>query len=82
MVLHTLVIAPEYAGQGFGSRFVAFYESYAARHGCTWLRMDTNVRNTAARALYKKMGYTEASVIPCTFNGIEGVDLVCLEKRL
>lgn len=82
MVLHTLAVHPKAARCGLGARFVAFYEEYAAQMGCPCLRMDTNVRNTAARALYKKMGYTEASVIPCTFNGIEGVDLVCLEKRL
>ncbi len=82
MVLHTLAIHPNAARRGLGTRFVAFYEDYAAQMGCTCLRMDTNVRNTAARTLYKKLGYKEASVVPCTFNGIEGVDLVCLEKRL
>lgn len=82
MVLHTLSVHPECSGQGFGARFVVFYEDYAARHGCTCLRLDTNARNTAARALYKKLGYTEISVVPCTFNGIGGVQLVCLEKLL
>lgn len=82
MVLHTLAVSPGAAGKGLGTRFVAFYEDYAARHGCTCLRMDTNARNTAARALYKKLGYTEVSVVPCVFNGIVGVQLVCLEKKL
>ena len=82
MVLHTLAVHPECFGQGFGTDFVAFYEDYAAQQGCTCLRMDTNVRNTAARTLYKKLGYAEAGVVPCTFNGIDGVQLVCLEKRL
>ena len=44
--------------------------------------MDTNARNRAARALYKKLGYEEVSIVPCTFNGIAGVQLVCLEKKL
>lgn len=82
MVLHTLVVSPDAAGQGLGSRFVGFYEDYAARQGCPYLRMDTNERNTAARALYQKLGYTEVSIVPCVFNGIEGVMLVCLEKIL
>jgi len=82
IILHTLAVHPEFFGQGFGTRFVTFYEDYAARRGCTCLRMDTNVRNTAARALYKKLGYTEAGIVPCIFNGIEGVQLLCLEKRL
>lgn len=82
MVLHTLTVSPAAAGTGCGTRFVAFYEDYARRHGCFCLRMDTNVRNTAARTLYQKLGYAEAGVVPCVFNGIPGVELVCLEKQL
>lgn len=82
MVLHTLVVDPEHSGRGYGSRFVAFYEQYALERGCLWLRMDTNERNTAARALYKKLGYKEVGIVPCRFNGIPGVNLVCLEKKL
>lgn len=82
MVLHTLTVHPECSGRGFGTRFVAFYEDYATQHGCTCLRLDTNARNTAARALYKKLGYEEMSIVPCVFNGIEGVQLVCMEKLL
>lgn len=82
MVLHTLVVSPTVKGQGLGSAFVAFYEQYARENGCTVLRMDTNERNLAARALYKKLGYREAGVMPCVFNGIPGVGLVCLEKKL
>ena len=70
------------SGRGRGTRFVAFYEDYARTHGCRCLRMDTNERNAAARALYKGLGYTEVSVVPCSFNGIPGVNLVCLEKIL
>ena len=28
------------------------------------------------------LGYTEAGIVPCEFNGIAGVNLVCLEKKL
>lgn len=82
MVLHTLVVDPAQAGKGAGSAFVAFYEDYARAQGCAYLRMDTNVKNQAARRLYAHLGYWEAGVVPCVFNGIEGVELVCLEKKL
>ena len=62
--------------------YTSFYESYAAKSGCAYLRMDTNQRNSAARSLYKKLGYTEVGIVPCEFNGIAGVNLVCLEKKL
>ncbi len=82
MVLHTLVVDPECAGKGFGTEFVSFYERYARENGCAYLRMDTNVKNTAARRLYAKLGYNEVGVVDCTFNGIDGVKLVCLEKKI
>lgn len=50
--------------------------------GCPYLRMDTNARNKTARKLYAGLGYWEAGIMPCVFNGIPGVQLVCLEKKL
>ena len=82
LVLHTLVISPKAARRGYGSAFVSFYEQYAKAHHCPFLRMDTNARNTRARALYKKLGYEEIAIVPCQFNGIDGVQLVLLEKRV
>ena len=82
MVLHTLTVHPDRKGQGYGSEFVRFYEHYALLHGCRFLRMDTNAVNTAARRLYSRLGYSEPDIVPCVFNGIPGVSLVCLEKYL
>lgn len=82
MVLHTLVVSPSTGGKGYGKKLVAFYEAYALENGCRYLRMDTNARNERARALYAKLGYSEPGIVPCVFNGIEGVQLVCLEKTL
>ncbi len=82
MVLHTLVVSPGAAGRGCGKGFAAFYEDYARQHGCTCLRIDTNERNVKARRLYQGLGYREAGTVPCVFNGIPGVNLVCLEKAL
>lgn len=81
MVLHTLVVDPLRAGRGYGTAFVAFYEGYARQSGCPVLRMDTNEKNAAARRLYARLGYREAGIVPCVFNGIKGVGLVCLEKN-
>ena len=81
-VLHTLVIDPAASGKGLGTRFVAFYEDYAKKHGCPELRMDTNARNFRARRLYARLGYREIGTVPTVFNGIPGVDLILLEKNL
>lgn len=82
MVLHTLVVDPLCSGRGYGTAFVAYYEGYAKNNGCPVLRMDTNEKNAAARRLYARLGYREAGIVPCVFNGIKGVGLVCLEKKL
>lgn len=82
MVLHTLVVEPACSGKGYGTAFVRFYEDYAREHGCPYLRMDTNARNRTARKMYAGLGYWEAGIMPCVFNGIPDVQLVCLEKKL
>ena len=82
MVMHTLVIDPFVKGHGYGRRFAEYYEQYALSNECHYLRIDTNARNTAARAFYKKLGYEEIDIVPCEFNGIPDVKLVLLEKRI
>ena len=82
MVLHTLAVDPLEKGNGYGTAFVGFYERYALENGCHYLRIDTNAINAPARGLYKKLGYKEVGIVHCDFNGIRGIDLVCLEKKL
>lgn len=82
MVLHTLAVLPGEQGKGYATEFCQFYEDYSLENGCKYLRIDTNEKNKRARALYKRIGYREAGIVPCVFNGIEGVPLVCLEKKL
>lgn len=82
LVIHTLAVSPAYAGRGLGRRFIAFYESQARATGCPVLRLDTSQTNLPARSLYKSLGFREAAVLECNFNGLPGVQLVCLEKRL
>ena len=82
LVLHTLAVSPKAAGRGYGAAFVRFYERQALERGCAYLRMDTGEVNQAARSLYKKLGYREAGIVPTVFNGIPGINLVCLEKKL
>ncbi len=82
MVIHTLTVEPSATGRGIGSSFVMFYERLALADGCTALRLDTNEKNTGARKLYARLGYREAGIVPCVFNGIPDVNLVLFEKRI
>lgn len=82
LVLHTLVVDPTAKGRGHGTAFVRFYEELGRESGRPYLRIDTNARNTPARILYAKLGYTEAGIVAGMFNGIPDVQLVCLEKKV
>ena len=79
---HTLVVDPAVKGKGYGTAFVRFYEQLGRETGRNCLRIDTNARNTPARTLYARLGYIEAGIIGGSFNGIPGVQLVCLEKTV
>ena len=81
-VLHTLMIRPSEFGKGYARAFLAFYEAWALEHGCPELRIDTNDKNTAAQAMYRRHGYEEICIVPADFNGIPGVRLMLLEKYL
>ena len=82
MVLHTLIVSVRPGHRGSGKEFLKFYEEYAREHGCRYLRLDTNARNQTAREFYRKHEYREIGIVPTVFNGIPGVDLVLLEKKL
>lgn len=82
LVMHTLTVSPTESKRGIGRQFAAFYEAYARNAGCRVLRLDTNAKNTVARRFYAKLGYSEAGIVPCYFNGIPGVNLVLLEKPI
>lgn len=82
LVLHTLVVLPSAMRRGCGPAFMQFYEELARKMGCKALRIDTNARNLYARKFYDRLGYTETGIVPCEFNGLKDVNLVCLEKQL
>ena len=82
MVMHTLTVDPAMNGRGAGAVFLRFYEEYALKNGSHILRIDTNERNRNARRKYAEAGYSERGIIPCVFNGIPDVQLVCMEKVL
>ena len=51
-----------------------------SRHRAHQKRMDTTVKHQAARRLYAQLGYREAGIVDCNFNGMPGIKRVCLEK--
>ncbi len=82
LVLHTMIVLPEFQRHGVAQFIVSEYAEMARKLGCSWLRLDTNEINTPARALYKKLGFQEVGVAFCNFCGLPDIHLVLLEKKL
>lgn len=82
MVIHTLVIHPDWAGGGRARAFVAFCEEEARRQGGKVMRLDTYEGNAPANAMYPKLGYRLAGATEFFFMGFVREILNCYEKKL
>lgn len=83
LVLHTLVIDPDYPHKGYGNALVEYYISMGRSLGCKALRIDTQACNARARHFYPRFGFSEIGIVKADFFGGHGsVDLVLLEKIL
>ena len=70
-------------GQHIGEKLVKHCIAQGKTCGFRVLQFNAVVKsNTGALALYKKLGYREACIVPCEFNGIPDIKLVLLEKRI
>lgn len=52
-----LVVEDEYRGNGIGELLVDAAEAWARRHGCTTLRLLSNVVRERAHQFYRRLGY-------------------------
>ena len=82
LVIHTLAVSPNHMRKGYAAEFLRYYEAMATIGNCKALRLDTSARNRLARRIYESYGYREAAVMQSEFNGLEGVNIVLLEKKL
>lgn len=82
LVVHTLCVPPEEAGQGYGYQMVRFAKEYAAKTGCTCVRIDTWVHNEPAQHLYHKCGFETAGTGPIKLHGLIDLDQMYLEYRV
>lgn len=56
-VLNDLFVAPEARGRGVGSALLHAAAEYGRGHGAIRLVLSTEIGNTAARAVYERMGW-------------------------
>lgn len=77
---HRLCIAPEKQRQGLGRGLMGEMIAILRSQGCTALRCDTLVNNSAALALYQKIGMRVAGHI--RYASLPDLRFVALEMRL
>ncbi len=82
LVIHTLCIPPSKKGKGIGTAFVKFAEALARAMGCTVMRFDTWAGNSAAKALYTKLGYRAAGGADVMLAGVIPEEQIFFEKKL
>ena len=82
LVIHTLTMAPEMSGRGYGTRMVRFAMEEARRRGCTVMRLDTYVGNLPAQRLYAKLGFRIAGRKLVSHHGLFDSELFYMERDL
>ena len=80
VVVHRLVVDPEFRGRGVAEQLMRQAEVVATGWGIRVLRVDTNTRNLATQGLLPKLGYTLAGDIGLEFR--PGQRFYCYEKRI
>ena len=75
--IYSVVVAPAARGLGIGQRLVEALHEIARTEGCDRVTLEVRADNTAARALYAKLGYRALVQLPGYYeDGSDGLRLV------
>lgn len=78
--LHLLAVAPSYRGRGLGRQLVAWLEACARTAGIFDVYLELRSGNTAAKAFYTALGYSECGIARAYYSGRE--DAVRMRRDL
>ncbi|MDX1810874.1 MAG: GNAT family N-acetyltransferase/peptidase C39 family protein [Gammaproteobacteria bacterium] len=78
--LYSIAVLPQFQGKGLARKLLDAVEASAKKHFCVFIRLEVNVSNRPAIALYQKYGYLGISHIPGYYE--DGSDAFRMEKRL
>ncbi len=82
LVIHTLCMAPDKSGKGYGTQMVRYAMEHARAMGCTVIRLDTYVGNLPAQRLYQKLGFRTSGRKLVKHHGLFDSELYYLETSL
>jgi GNAT superfamily N-acetyltransferase len=80
IVTHRLAVGVDFRGMGIGQALLMQAEKEAVKRNIGVLRIDTNTKNEATRALFPKLGYLYSGEIELGFR--PNLRFCCYEKRI
>lgn len=78
--LYSIAVSPRQQGKGIAKQLMQSAEQAARDHHCAYMRLEVNVSNDSAIALYQKLGYHKMKNIPGYYD--DGSDALRMEKRI
>jgi ribosomal-protein-alanine N-acetyltransferase len=69
--LNLLAVAPAHRRRGIGRRLMGWLETTAHTAGTFTIGLELRESNTAARAFYAALGYSELGCVPGYYQGVE-----------
>lgn len=62
MFIDSMAVDEKYRGQGIGHELFAFVRNICGKQGYDGLELQVNAKNTVAKRMYEKYGFTEKSI--------------------
>lgn len=62
LFVDTMAVEEQFRGKGIGTDMFAYAKKLVKDRGCDGLELQVNARNTAAKRMYEKCGFTEKSI--------------------
>lgn len=78
--LYSLGVSPNFQGRGIGQKLLARLEQSAQSNDMTYMRLEVKKDNTAAIALYEKVGFVPFMIKHDYYE--DHSDALCMEKRV
>lgn len=80
LVIHAMVIHPEYQNRGYGKQLLSLCEEYAIDHGYNAIRLDSFPKNTVSNKLYQNHGYANLGTVIFDMKPENNKEYFCYEK--
>lgn len=77
LIIHRLCVDPQFQGRGNAKKILLFAERHSAETGCSLIRLDAFLQNSAAIRLYETNGY-----VLCGKVSFRKGEFNCYEKKI